>query len=160
MPKDDSFPLRKPSATFSSTRCRYWDHATLLFSRYAPTPGASTKPQVRVNRQLSPWRIRYSPRTNNEGWITIRSARSPAAAPLARLRPPSIPLRERARTNGGGGEKDHVGEVPLSDPAWHNPCAVPGHIAEKRCPIFPCRHRGASWPGWMRQQWRRCARRL
>src|ERR1700722_17144966 len=67
MPKDDSFPHRKLTATFSSTRCGYWHHATFLFSRYAPTRGASTKPRARVNRQLSPWRIRYSQRTNDEG---------------------------------------------------------------------------------------------
>src|SRR5258708_23648521 len=101
MPKDDSFPHRKLPATFSSTRCRYWDHANLLFSRYAPTLEASTKPRKGVNRQLSPWRIRYSQRTNSEGWITNGPARFRAEAPLAPLRPPNNPLRGRARTRGG-----------------------------------------------------------
>src|ERR1700675_1665515 len=137
MPKDDSFPHRKLTATFSSTRCWYWDHATLLFSRYAPTPGASTKPQARVNRQLSPWRIRYSQGTNGEGRITNGRARARAAEPLAPPRPPSSPLRGPARTSGGGGARARTGGVPLGGPAWHNLYVAPGRIADRPRPIFP-----------------------
>src|SRR5258708_437192 len=121
MPKDDSFPHRKLPATFSSTRCRYWDHANLLFSRYAPTLEASTKPRTGVNRQLSPWRIRYSQGTNGEGRIRNGWARSRAAAALVRLRPPSIRIRGRGRTSGGGEATARVGEEPLNDPGWRNP---------------------------------------
>src|ERR1700757_3563122 len=159
MPKDDSFPHRKLTATFSSTRCGYWDHATLLFSRYAPTLGASTKPRACVNRQLSPWRIRYSQRTNGEERITSGQARFRAAAALERPLPPSSPLPGRERTSGGGGAKARAGGGLPDDPAWHIPCVGPGRIADKPRPIFPCRRRGAFWPGWMRQLWRHYARR-
>src|SRR5580692_4279938 len=159
MRKDDSFPHRKLTATFSSTCCKYWDLATVLFSRYAPTLGASTKPHTCVNRQLSPWLIRYSQRTNDEDGITGGQARFRAAAALALLQPPSSLLRGQARTSGGAGARARAGELLPNDPRWHNLYAAPGHIADKRRPIFPCRRRGASWRGWKRPQWRRCARR-
>src|SRR5258707_703818 len=147
MPKDDSFPHRKLPATFSSTRCRYWDHAT-YFSHATPPLWRRQRNRGRgVNRQLSPWRIRYSQGTNSEGWITNGRARFRAEAPLAPLRPPSNPLRGRARTSGGGGAKGRAGEVPPDGLVWHNLYAEPSHIADRRCPIFPCRHLGGSWPG-------------
>src|SRR6201993_5640738 len=136
MPKDDSFPHRKLTATFSSTCRRYWDHATVLFSRYAPTPGASTKPHTSVSRQLSPWRIRYSQRTNGEERITNGRARFRAAAVPAPLQPPSNLLPGRARTRGGGGARGRAGEALRGDPEWRNLCGAPGHIADKPRPIF------------------------
>src|SRR5690242_882118 len=106
MPNGDSFPHRKLTPTFSSPRCGYWHHATLLFSRYAPTWGASTKPQPRVNRQLSPWRIRYSQRKQGEGGIRIGRARFRAEVVLVPPRPPSNRPRGPARTRS----EEHTSE--------------------------------------------------
>src|SRR6266481_2459085 len=145
--KRRQLPPSKAAGNFLLNSLQVLGPCNLLFSRYAPTLEASTKPRKGVNRQLSPWRIRYSQRTNSEGWITNGPARFRAEAPLAPLRPPSNPLRGRARTSGGGGAKGRAGEVPPDGLAWHNLYAEPSHIADRRCPIFPCRHRGGSWPG-------------
>src|SRR5258705_13324892 len=150
MPNDDSFPVGKLNATFSSTRCKYWDHRT-YFSHATPPLWRRQRNRERVvNRQLSPWRIRYSQRRNGEGRIRNGWARSRAAAALVRLRPPSIRIRGRGQTSGGGEATARVGEEPLNDPGWRNPYAAPGHIADIRCPTFSYKRRGASSPGWRR----------